>query len=453
MQLFDVLKARAGIPVQDPMAVLFARKTAEKEPLEHYILRIEKNNPHPENRCTYLGDAAGLTPKTISNGAGGWGNAFFVRKNYPVMCKSDGTEDYLLDPLNHLKKPDGTDSDVQNVNYDGNAMSCFDCHIWMKFREDETYLYIEVANRKLDSGFVDFPYLRADGTHADKIYYPMYEGTIVNGKLRSLCGANSTYPAWKPTGNTTASQETAAASANGSCWKIGDWSHHLWITCLCMLMGKTTIVENAFGYGNSEGQSGMSASEYTVNGSCNTFGQFWGTHENRRSAVKTFYCENLYANRLKRTLGFYCDNGTYFIRTAPPYTIDGTHTTYTNCGTAPAQGGVESLKITSCGLVPSTTYPVNTSDPTVPYDTYYGALFSINTTGCHLLRTGGGCRAYYSAGFWLLAVSADGSYANVNGGASLYLVQPSGEKTFYRCKNGETYTCSDESLYVLKEEF
>ena len=28
MELFDILKARAGIPVDDPLAVLFAQKTA-----------------------------------------------------------------------------------------------------------------------------------------------------------------------------------------------------------------------------------------------------------------------------------------------------------------------------------------------------------------------------------------------------------------------------------------
>lgn len=29
MELFDVLKARAGVPVDDPLAMLFARKSAE----------------------------------------------------------------------------------------------------------------------------------------------------------------------------------------------------------------------------------------------------------------------------------------------------------------------------------------------------------------------------------------------------------------------------------------
>ena len=121
---------------------------------EHYGLKWEKNNSDPQARCTYLYDCANFTPMQCQNDGtvslGSWGNAFFVKNNYPAMVKPDGTIDYKLDPNDHTKDLDGNDSHITDHAAD-NAMAIFDCHIWMKWYEDETYQYVEIANSKLES--------------------------------------------------------------------------------------------------------------------------------------------------------------------------------------------------------------------------------------------------------------------------------------------------------------
>ena len=46
MELFDILKAKAFLPVNDAEAVLFARATPR--PVEHYGIRIDKSEPEIE---------------------------------------------------------------------------------------------------------------------------------------------------------------------------------------------------------------------------------------------------------------------------------------------------------------------------------------------------------------------------------------------------------------------
>ena len=396
--------------------------------IEHYGLRIEKENSDPEARCTYLYDASGFTPMSCSSDGtvshGSWDNAFFMKNNYPAMYKFDGSFDYKLSKTNHAYREDGTTaSDISDTTYAGNAMSCFDCHIWMKFWEDSTYQYIEVANQKLDDDFVDWPYILDNNTRADKLFYPMFEGTIVDGKLRSI-GTG------KAQSNTDASEELAAARANdglgeSSVWSIGDWSHHLWLTCLSMLVGKTTCPEMALGEGNTNG--GSDATGFCTNGALIDKGAFWGkprsaTDSENNQPVKLFYIENPYANRWKRTLGLYNANGVYYGKTSPPYTIDESYDAYENCGALPsANNYVKDLKLTNAGLLPSTT------SSSVSSTTYEGAYFykSDSASQQKMLLTGGYCNSGAYCGFWYLNLHNQPSNRCWGIGASLYLKTPS----------------------------
>lgn len=413
MRLFDVLRASNGLPAEDPAAALWGRsRRSPKEPAEHYGLKIAKAVSDPAQRCTYLYDAVGLTPKSLSNGAGGWADAFFVKHNYPAMYLFSGEEAYRLDPADHTKKADGTASDVTDENFGGNAMAVFDCHIWMKFYEDADYTYIEVANRKLDPDFVDWPYIRPDGSHAEKLFYPMYAGwKDAQSRLRSLSGM-------RPTMQTTAAQELQYAQANGSRWTINDWPHYLWMTCLLTLMGKSTDVQAAFGNGNMTRISGT-ATDMKINGLCNTAGQFYGT-SGGNDPMKAFFIENIYSNRWSRTLGFYRSYGKYYLKTSPPYTVDGTFADYTDCGAGVAEEGfLQNLRITPCGPVPAET--CDRAEETSGWYTDY-CWTSKDYTG--LLQTGGfpstkGRRA----GPW--AMATDGRSPDFQSwclGASVYLI-------------------------------
>ena len=395
------------------------------EAKELYGLKIDKNNDNPSGRCTYLYDAVGFTPMQCQRDGsvsyGSWLNAFFMRYNYPAMYKFDGSFDYKLSKSNHAYKEDGsTASDVSNTSYAGNAMSVFDCHIWMKFWEDTNYLYIAVSNWKVDDDFVDWPYIRANGTKSDKLFYPMFEGTLVNGKLRSI-GTG------KAQSNTSAEEELAAARANdglgeSSVWSIGDWSHYLWLMCLSMLVGKTTCPEMALGEGNNTG--GSSVTDFCTNGALINKGAFWGkprssTDSENNQPVKLFFIENPYANRWKRTLGMYNANGVYYVKTSPPYTIDESYADYTNCGALPTSSNwLQSVKLTACGFLPSTVSSTDLSTK------YYGAKFGVSNSATqrHMLLTGGDC--YYGAacGFWYFTLGARPSHRTWAIGASLYLI-------------------------------
>ena len=386
--------------------------------VEHYGLKWEKNNSDPQARCTYLYDCANFTPMQCqSDGTvslGSWGNSFFVKNNYPAMVKPDGTIDYKLDPTDHTKDLDGNDSHITDHATD-NAMAIFDCHIWMKWYEDETYQYVEIANSKLDDDFHDYPYIREDGTVNDKLFYPMYEGTIdTNGKLRSLSGS-------KPQSNLEggATAEQAAAHLNGTNWQIGDWAHHLLFTLLCMMVGKSTCPELALGEGNTNG--GSDATGFCTNGECNTRGQFWGkprsaTNAENNQPCKAFYVENYQANRWKRTLGFYNINGTYYVKMVPPFTTDETYANYTNCGAVPsASGWLKDLNVNSCGfMVSSVGSPASAT-------TYQGAYFYPKNSQKNLLLIGGYCGYGADCGLWCLRVYYRASSRLWFIGASLYL--------------------------------
>ena len=390
--------------------LIWEKGAPEPSPIR-YGIRINKNDNNPYNRIEYLYDAVGFTPAYMdyANGRfeyGSWKNAFFVKNNYPVMLKSDGTEDYRLDPNDHSKRLDGTASDISDLTYDGNAFSCFDCHIWMKFYEDENYQYIEVANYKLDGDFKDYPYHRGNGNVSDKLYYPMYPGYVdSNSKLRSISGVRAS-------SNTSSAEEVQRAENNGSIWSIESWSYHLWFHTLLLLMSKNFNSQAAFGNGNMSG--GSSEASFKENGLLNTSGQFFG-YNTGSDSIKAFYCENVWSNRWSRCLGMYDIKGVYKIKMVPPYTYDATYGDYDSLEnpTVPAYGYLKDLSFdNSYGFVPKA---VGGSA------TYVGDYFYSNNSTSSLLLIGGGCTSGAYNGSWYLDLDTSASSRGWNVGASLYL--------------------------------
>ena len=383
--------------------------------IEHYGIKIDKNNSDTSARIVYTHDCENYTPARMNytNGVfeiGSWGNAFFMKNNYPAMCNFYGVEQYKLDPNDHSLKEDGTSSDVADETYNGNAMSVFDCHIWMKFWEDDNYQYLEVSNYKLDDDFKDYPYVRADGSKADKLYYPMYPGyKDSNNRLRSISGV-------KASSSTTTAQEVTYASNCGENWSIGDWSHYLWLHSLMLLISKNFNSQTAFGNGNMS--SGIGASAFNTNGLLNTSGQFFGYNTNSDS-MKAFYCENVYANRWQRLLGFYDDKGTYKIKMVPPYTYDETFEGYTTVSSpaVPSEAYIKDLSFDpSYGLLPKTVRGSST--------TYVGDYFYVNNPQVSLLLAGGRCFGGYDGGSWCMGLGIQAGGTTVLAGASSYLTEP-----------------------------
>lgn len=394
--------------------------------IERYGIKVERNNSNPETRCTYMYDAVGFTPagmqyndsdieaSTFSYGS--WADAFFVKNNYPVMCKYDGSEDYKLSPSNHAYKEDGeTASDISDTTYDGNAMSCFDCKIWIKMWEDNDFEYYAVSNYQLDEDYKDYPYIRADGTHADKLYYPMFKGSNVDSKLRSIAG---TYPQ-NETGTST---EVSLCSANGTDWQIGDWAHRTWLNVLLLLMGKNDNTQLVYGEGCTSGGADDAASNYgfPINGSLMNKGQFYGyaTAKSTTKAMKVFYIENWWGTRWDRCLGLWNATGTYKIKWTPTYSVSAPdEDCLVMSGVTIPSAGYQKTMSNTYGRLCVTT---GGSASTYTCDYHYAN----NSTTC-LAVVGGGAGAGSNAGAWYVHVHRAPSDSSWAFGASPYLKQPS----------------------------
>lgn len=73
---------------------------------KRYGMRINLLDSNPATRVKYLYDAVGMTPAGMNFAGGGfdygdWGDIWFVKKNRPVMVRTDGTVDYELNHENH----------------------------------------------------------------------------------------------------------------------------------------------------------------------------------------------------------------------------------------------------------------------------------------------------------------------------------------------------------------
>lgn len=389
--------------------------------VKRYGMKINKNDSNPETRCTYLFDAVGLTPARMNFSAGtfdigGWGDVFFVKNNYPAMVKYDGTEDYKLSKTDHTKKEDGvTASDVSNVNYGGNAMSVFDGtidgKIWLSQFEIGNYEYIIVSNEKYDESFNDDAYVREDGSHADKLYYPMFKGSYDGTRLRSLAGQTTMC-------NTSASTEMTRAKANGKGWNIASWSKINLRNCLLKLISKTDDSQTAFGRGQDSGYVNDSSKNYgkLQTGTLTNKGQFFGYNDGNHD-VKVFYMETPWGMQWDRMLGMINKNGHILVKMTPPYNLTGDD--YTDTGLTPTgtSGGYIS-KSKSCryGRIP---HVASGSSSTYQCD---GLWFNNGIVAIALV--GGSCSYGLPVGADCLVLSVDASSAYWSIGSSVFLEQP-----------------------------
>ena len=194
-----------------------------------YGIKIKKSDSNPYTRMEYTYDAVGMTPAKMNytTGAfdyGDWADVWFVKKNKPVMLKSDGTEDYELNPDDYTKKADGSSSGFNNLSYDGNVMARIPL-VYVSMTEDSNYEYITVSNKKYDDTYKAIAHTKEDGSIVDNIYLACFKGNVYNNKLRSLYGRID-----KDTINIQ--NWTYYATANGTGWNIGTWGQRMLINSL-----------------------------------------------------------------------------------------------------------------------------------------------------------------------------------------------------------------------------
>lgn len=118
---------------------------------KRYGMRINLLDSNPATRVKYLYDAVGMTPAGMNFAGGGfdygdWGDIWFVKKNRPVMVRTDGTVDYELNHENHALKLNGGASDITKTSYGGNAMSEIPL-IWVKRWTQNNYHFVVFCER------------------------------------------------------------------------------------------------------------------------------------------------------------------------------------------------------------------------------------------------------------------------------------------------------------------
>ena len=320
---------------------------------------LVKDTSSPTGRVTYLSDVdnAAYTPAAMNFSSGifnygGWafaaGEKFMPR---PCMLTYDGVVDHYLDPNNYTKKIDGTASSVADTSFGGNAMMEWP-KIYTKRWEENGVYHFRCSDVQVDSDWDCWCNYDRNNNQIDHFYTPIYFGSLVSSKLRSIDNTgNST--------GTTATDEITYAKANGDDWYIEVLADRLLIQDLLVMMARSTDGQTAFGYGRCN----TSNSKPLVPGMMNTKGMFWGS-SNMTSCVKVFGMENLWGNLYRRTAGWMFVNsvqkvkltrGTHDDSTATDYNTDGSgYISVVDSSISGSNGGyISGMKTESYGRLPT----------------------------------------------------------------------------------------------------
>lgn len=383
---------------------------------KRYGFRINKSESDCAARVEYIYDAVGMIPAHMNYESGvfdygSWGNVWFIKDNYACMVKSNGSEDYKLNPNDYSQKLDGGASDYNNVAYDGNAMAAIPL-CWVKRYEEGNYEYVIFCQTQYDNSYKAYAHTKADGTISNIIYHATFKGSSIDGKLRSL--ANQ-----PPECNTNAETELSLAKANGDVWSIRSWSVQNLIADLCTLISKTEQSQTAFGQGQTTGYVDNPDTNWGkhITGSLYNKGQFWGTNDMTHQ-VKVFHIEDFWGNRWDRLQGLIQQFGVCKVKMTPEGTgYNWTGEGYQALPAAPLEEGWQKdTYMSELGRIPITAQG---SD-----NTYVSDYFWVNKTWGETLvaLSGGYCIDGSGCGSRNLSLYDSGSGAVWYFGASLQLI-------------------------------
>lgn len=323
---------------------------------------LVKATSSPTGRVTYPSevDNAAFTPAAMNFNTGkfnygSWafepGEKFMPR---PCMLTYAGVVDHYLNPNDYTKKVDGSASKVADTSFGGNAMMEWP-KIYTKRWESNGVYHFRCSDTPQDDTWDCWCNYDRNNNQIDHFYTPIYFGSLVSSRLRSISGvANSV--------STTAANEITYAKANGDDWYTEVLADRLLLQDLLVMMARSTECQTAFGYGQCK--SVMSGNRAIVPGAMDTKGMFWGSND-QTSGVKVFGMENVWGNLWRRTAGWINANGTQKVKltrgthdgsTATDYNTDGSgYISVANATPAGTSGGyISSMKTEAFGRLPVT---------------------------------------------------------------------------------------------------
>ena len=323
---------------------------------------LVKATSSPTGRVTYPSDVdnAAFTPAAMNFSTGkfnygGWafdpGEKFMPR---PCMLTYAGVVDHYLNPDDYTKKVDGSASKVADTSFGGNAMMEWP-KIYTKRWEENGVYHFRCSDVPQDDDWDCWCNYDRQNNQIDHFYTPIYFGSLVSGKLRSISGAANSV-------STTAANEIAYAKANGNDWYTEVLADRLLLQDLLVMMARSTECQTAFGYGRCK--SPTSGNKTVVPGAMDTKGMFWGS-DDQTSGVKVFGMENVWGNLWRRTAGWINANGTQKVKltrgthdgsTAADYNTDGSgYISVANAAPHGISGGyIDTMKTEAYGRLPVT---------------------------------------------------------------------------------------------------
>ena len=410
-----------AFPINNVGLVGYSASNESKFTTKDYWLfgfKLDQNESDPASMIRYIEDnenyqSAYMDYDTDSFNYGNWENAWFMKVK-PCMLNYDGTVSYYLNPNDYSLKEDGTDSDIANVDFEGNAMVGIPKTYWKIVDNGDDTANIYFSNKKVDEDFQCWSHIDNNGNEIDYCYMPIYNGYSDGTRLRSLSG-------YLPVQSKTAEQEINLAKANNQddnvIWYTEVYSDRMLINLLLLLIGKSTDTQTVFGNGNCSGNK--VASDLLKTGTLDTKGLFYGINSSK-NAVKIFGIENWWGNQWKRVAGWVCNQGNQMIKltygqydgsTTSTYNIDGTG--YISIGYTPTgtSGGYTSkIAFTKYGLIPVAAKGSAT--------TYYTDGLWLNNSQVNYTRLGGSPFSELCAGAFCTAIHALYTYASWDVSAS-----------------------------------
>lgn len=386
-----------------------------------YGFTINPNESDPASCVSYIAENTNFAPAGMNYTSdtfdyGDWGDAWFIKNIRPCMLKYDGTVDYELDPNDYTKKKaDGTASDIANTSYAGNAMVGIP-KVYTKIANNaDGTISVYFSNVKIDDEFNCYAHIDSAGNEMDYTYMPIYNGSNVSNRMRSISGLTVS-------NNTTANTEITYAKANNlnsdTIWHTEVLSDRMLINLLLVLIGKSTDSQTVFGSGNTKGYDSSSNYGLLTTGTMNKKGLFWG-NQDRKSGVKVFGIENWWGNIYRRIAGWINNEGIHKIKLtagkADGSATDGYNTTGDGyipiSGLATANGHIKKMLGSKFGLFPSETGGSSS--------TYYCDSFYANTLQVNYANVGGNSDDGLVCGPWYSSLTDDVSRSHWYIGASI----------------------------------
>lgn len=396
-------------------------------------MKISKSDTNPNTKVSYMFNAEGMTPAYMDFTGGSFNFGSFsswrpVSQNRPVGLNFNGSVAYELNHTDFSKKLDGTASNITDATTTINFMSEMPL-MYVRRWEDENYNYIVFCEYQTNENYTADAFKNASGGIGSKLYLPMFKGSYVNGKLRSLAKQY-----WQNGADVQGTEaEWNAAAACGTGWQTWDWAKREYLSDLMTFITKSTDWKNKFGLGvtNLSASNGNKYDGQPAGGYCSTsgdlttwtadyHGQFYGVASTTsdKKHVTAFYVEDPYGNRWERIPGLELYNNVYRAKMSPPYALtdSASRAEYDNLGiSAPGEGWFKTASTSMHGSVP---VAVGASETTG-----YCSYFYKNASSTCLALFGGTCGVGGACGRYV-GLHCAPSFSHWSIGASPCFVSP-----------------------------